>query len=44
MASIPIGPVRLGLDVSAAAQLYRLNDETVVRPGGSAGLLLLFGF
>jgi hypothetical protein len=44
MASIPLGPVRLGLDVSAAAQLYKLNDKTVVRPGGSAGLLLLFGF
>jgi hypothetical protein len=44
MASVPVGPIRLGLDVSAAAQLYRLNDRTVVRPGGSAGLLVLFGF
>jgi hypothetical protein len=44
MASVPVGPLRLGLDVSAAAQLYRLNDRTVVRPGGSAGLLVLFGF
>ncbi|MGA8890457.1 MAG: caspase family protein [Anaeromyxobacteraceae bacterium] len=44
MASIPVGPLRLGIDVSAAAQLYRLNDRTVVRPGGSAGLLVLFGF
>ncbi len=44
MASFPIGPLRLGLDASASAQIYRLNDTTVVRPGASAGLLLLFGF
>lgn len=44
MATVPVGPLRLGLDLSIAAQLYRLNDGTVVKPGGSAGLLLLFGF
>jgi hypothetical protein len=44
MATLPVGPVRLGLDASVSAQLYRLNGETVVRPGASAGLLLLFGF
>jgi hypothetical protein len=44
MASLPVGPLRLGLDLSLSAQLYRLNDKTVVRPGASAGLLLLFGF
>ncbi len=44
MATVPVGPLRLGLDLSAAAQLYKLNGSTVVRPGGSAGLLVLFGF
>jgi hypothetical protein len=44
MATFPIGPVRLGLDASASAQLFKLNDTTVLRPGASAGLLLLFGF
>jgi len=44
MATFPVGPVRIGLDASATAQLYELNDTTVVRPGASAGLLLLFGF
>jgi hypothetical protein len=44
MATLPVGPLRLGLDASLSAQLYRLNDRTVVRPGASAGLLLLFGF
>jgi hypothetical protein len=44
MATFPIGPLRLGVDASGAAQIYKLNDKTVVRPGASAGLLLLFGF
>ncbi|MCX5730058.1 MAG: caspase family protein [Deltaproteobacteria bacterium] len=44
MATLPVGPLRLGIDASAAAQVYKLNDKTVVRPGASAGLLLLFGF
>ncbi len=44
MASLPVGPLRIGLDASLSAQVYRLNDATVVRPGASAGLLLLFGF
>jgi hypothetical protein len=44
MATFPIGPLRLGVDASGAAQIYTLNDKTVVRPGASAGLLLLFGF
>ena len=44
MATLPIGPLRIGLDASVSAQLYKLNDQTVVRPGASAGLLLLFGF
>jgi hypothetical protein len=44
MATLPVGPLRLGVDASASAQIYKLNDQTVVRPGASAGLLLLIGF
>ncbi|HET8724836.1 MAG TPA: caspase family protein [Anaeromyxobacteraceae bacterium] len=44
MATVPVGPLRLGLDLAASAQVFKLNGGTVLRPGGTAGLLLLFGF
>jgi hypothetical protein len=44
MATVPIGPLRVGLDATVEAQLFRLNDQTVVRPGVWGGLLVLFGF
>jgi hypothetical protein len=44
LVTVPVGPVRLGLDASAAAQVFRRNEQTVVQPGGSAALSVLFGF
>jgi len=44
MATAPIGPVRVGLDLDASALVLRLNERTAVRPGGTAALLLMFGF
>ncbi len=45
MATLPLGPVRLGLDATVGAQGFKLNDKTVVRPAGSLGLIvLLYGF
>jgi hypothetical protein len=45
MVTYPLGAVRLGLDASVGAQAFKLNGETVVRPAGSLGLiLLLYGF
>ncbi len=41
-ATTRLGSVRLGLDLQAEARLFRLNDATVVRPGGSLSLIALF--
>jgi hypothetical protein len=41
-ATTRVGGVRLGLDLQAEARLFRLNDATVVRPGGSLSLVALF--
>jgi hypothetical protein len=38
-----LGPVRVGLDGSFGAQLFKLNGEAALRPQGSLGLVLLFG-
>ena len=35
--------VRVGLDGSFGAQLFKLNGQTTVRPQGSLGLVVLFG-
>ncbi len=45
MATLPVGPLRLGLDASLGAQTFKLDGKTVARPAGSLGLiLLLVGF
>jgi Caspase domain len=44
LVTAPMGPVRAGLDLSAGAQLFKLNDKATVRPGASAALLVLYGF
>ena len=44
LVTVPVGPLRLGLDAVAAAQVFKRNDQTVVQPGGSASLSVLFGF
>ena len=42
-ATTRLGPVRLGLDGSFGAQLFKLNGEATIKPQGSLGLVLLFG-
>ncbi len=42
--TVPIGPVRMGLDLSAGAAFFTLNHDKTTRPLGSAGLLMLYGF
>ncbi len=44
MATVPVGPLRLGVDVTVAAQVFKLNDSTVVRPGVWGNVLVSFGF
>ncbi|HET6923322.1 MAG TPA: hypothetical protein VFI16_09245, partial [Anaeromyxobacteraceae bacterium] len=45
MATLPLGPVRLGLDASAGAQAFKLNGENAVKAAGSLSLIvLLYGF
>jgi hypothetical protein len=41
-ATTRVGSIRLGLDLQVDARLFRLNDATVVRPGGSLSLVALF--
>ena len=36
-------PVRVGLDGSFGAQLFKLNGESTLRPQGSLGVVVLFG-
>ncbi|HEY6101266.1 MAG TPA: caspase family protein [Anaeromyxobacter sp.] len=44
LVTAPVGSFRAGLDVSAGAQLFKLNGKLTVRPGASAALLVLYGF
>jgi hypothetical protein len=45
MATMPVGPVRLGLDASVGAQAFKLNGENTVKAAGSLSLIvLLYGF
>jgi hypothetical protein len=43
LASTRVGSVRLGLDVSAGAQTFKLDGERIVRPTATAGLVVFFG-
>jgi hypothetical protein len=44
MLTAPVGPVRLGLDGSLAAQLLKLNGTREVRPAASLSALAIWGF
>ncbi len=44
LVTAPMGPLRAGLDVSAGAQMFKLNDKMTARPSASAALLVLYGF
>jgi len=44
MVTAPVGPVRIGVDASFGVQAFRLNESNTVKPGGSALLLVLWGF
>ncbi|MBI5507890.1 MAG: caspase family protein [Deltaproteobacteria bacterium] len=43
-ATAPVGPLRVGLDLSVSAAWVELNDTKRVRFAGSLGLLVLMGF
>ncbi len=43
VATLRAGPVRVGLEGALAAELFRLDGVTVVRPGGSLALLARWG-
>jgi len=42
-ATVRAGPLRIGLDGSFGAQLFKLNGASTVRPQASLALVLLFG-
>ncbi len=44
LVTFPVGPLRLGLDASAGAQLFTLNNATTFKPAGSLALVALVGF
>lgn len=44
LVTFPVGPLRLGLDVSAGAQLLTLNNATTLKPAASLALVALVGF
>ena len=44
LVTFPLGPVRLGLDASAGAQIFTLNNSTTLKPSGSLALVGLVGF
>ncbi|MGC3997558.1 MAG: caspase family protein [Anaeromyxobacter sp.] len=44
MVTAPVGPLRLGLDVNAGVQAFRLDDALTVKPAFSAAVLALWGF
>ncbi len=44
LVTAPVGRMRLGLDASAGAQVFTLNEERTVRFGSSAALVALWGF
>ncbi len=44
MATAPLGPIRVGVDAAAGANLMRLDFRTTVRPAASVSILALWGF
>ena len=44
LVTAPVGPLRLGLDASAGAMVFSLNDERTVRFGSSVAAVALWGF
>ncbi len=44
LATAPVGPARVGLDLGLGAQAFKLDGRNAVRLGGSAMILALWGF
>ncbi|HEX8908561.1 MAG TPA: caspase family protein [Anaeromyxobacteraceae bacterium] len=44
MATAPLGPLRVGLDLGLGVQALRVNDHATARPAASLSLLALWGF
>jgi hypothetical protein len=44
LATAPVGPLRIGLDLTGGVMALTLNDARTVKPTGSAALLVLYGF
>jgi hypothetical protein len=44
LATAPVGPVRVGLDLTGGVMAFTLNEARTVKPTGSAALLVLYGF
>ncbi len=44
LATAPVGPLRIGLDVGIGAQAFKLDNRNTARLGGSAVVLALWGF
>ena len=44
LATAPVGPVRLGLDATVAANVFDLDERRTVKPAASAGLMALYWF
>jgi len=44
LATAPLGPLRVGLDLTGGLMLVTLDQERTVKPTGSAALLVLYGF
>ncbi|HEX7487526.1 MAG TPA: caspase family protein [Anaeromyxobacteraceae bacterium] len=42
--TVPLGPVRAGLDGALGVQRFKLDGASTVRPAASAALLVLYGF
>jgi hypothetical protein len=44
LATAPVGPLRVGVDLTGGLMLFTLNEERTLKPTGSAALLVLYGF
>jgi hypothetical protein len=44
LATAPLGPLRVGLDLTTSAHVFRLDQKRSVRPAASAGLMVLYDF
>jgi hypothetical protein len=44
LATAPLGPLRVGLDLTGGVAAFTLDEARTVKPTGSAALLVLYGF